>query len=205
MKSSVRLHFQLMTALGIFFSLPCLIAQAATTTVAKTAAMPVATPVVTKAATTPTTTGETKTEAEKADAEAAAERERKIFRPSGADVQDILELLEGQINALQQSDINKAYTAYASMQFKDKTALNEFQYFIESYPSFSKNRNAFFAGMQFKKNYQAVIQGVLSAITNETLKVEYDLIKENGQWRILNIQILRPKNPVEQELPAPQR
>jgi uncharacterized protein DUF4864 len=109
------------------------------------------------------------------------------------------------MNALQENDINKVYTTYTSTEFKEKTPLNEFQYFIESYPSFSKNKYAFFADVNFTKNHQATIQGILTSATNDILRVQYDLIKENALWKILYIQIIRQKNqmnPTEQELPA---
>lgn len=113
-------------------------------------------------------------------------------RPSYNDSQDILILIENQINAIQHHEINRAYNLYTSQQFKQVTNFEEFKYFVESFPVFSKNKNAIFGNLDIRPNGIATIQGVLTSTDGETLNVEYKFVREGYQWRIIGIQLLRP-------------
>jgi hypothetical protein len=122
--------------------------------------------------------------------------------PSAYDSQEILALIEDQIMAIQMTDASKAYYAFTADKFRDVTSLEEFKYFIDSFPVFSKNKNALFGNFEFKDGI-ASIQGTLTATTGETLKVEYDFVKEGPQWKIIGIRLLKP--PVKQEVLNPSR
>lgn len=113
-------------------------------------------------------------------------------RPSYNDSQDILILIENQINAIQHHEINRAYNLYTAQQFKQVTNFEEFKYFVESFPVFSKNKNAIFGNLDIRPNGIATIQGVLTSTDGETLNVEYKFVREGYQWRIIGIQLLRP-------------
>jgi Domain of unknown function (DUF4864) len=113
---------------------------------------------------------------------------------SAYDSQEILALIEDQLTAIHANNILKAYTNFTANKFQESTSLDEFKYFVESFPVFSNNKNALFGNIDYKKEV-AAIQGTLTATTGETLRVEYDFVKEGPQWKIIGIKLLKPQLP----------
>lgn len=107
------------------------------------------------------------------------------------DTKEILSLIEAQLIAAQANEISKAYFQYTANMFRDATTLEEFQYFINSFPVFGMNKNALFGNIEFKKGV-ATIVGTLTATSGESRKVEYNFVKEGNQWKIAGIKLLRP-------------
>ncbi len=113
------------------------------------------------------------------------------------DAQEILSVIENQLNAVQHEEYARAYNAYTAEQFREKTSLDNFIFFITSYPVFLKNKNAMFAGLEFKNNI-ASLEGILTSTDNRELKVDYFLTKAEGSWKIIGIKITKG----EGELPT---
>src|SRR5262249_34694085 len=118
--------------------------------------------------------------------------------------QEILTLIQNQINALHARDFNKAYYNFTSPQFRQTTSFEEFKYFIESFPHLNKNKNALFGNLESKPDGVTSIQGTVTSQEGETLKVEYDFIKEGNEWKILGIKLFRPTSGPEPSAPSPQ-
>ena len=109
-------------------------------------------------------------------------------QPLRNDSDEILGLIEGQINAIQSSDLNSAYSDFTGSAFRSETSFDEFKYFITSYPIFTKTKNAYFGGVDIRGN-NAMLQGMLSATDGETSKVDYYLVKEGNIWKILGMRL----------------
>ncbi len=110
-------------------------------------------------------------------------------KPVEDSYKEILSLIENQLTALQGNQIAKAYKDYTSDQFKQVTSEEEFKYFVNGYPGFSQNKNAFFGNIEKKPQGVSSIQGTLISANGETMNVEYDLIKENGIMKIIGIRV----------------
>lgn len=103
--------------------------------------------------------------------------------------ESIVEVVDEQLSTLRTNDITKAYYAYTSKDFQSTTTLEQFKQFIKVYPAFLNIQSVHFSERSIKDNV-STIKGYLTTLQNEKLPVEYQLIKEDGKWKILNIRLL---------------
>ena len=124
-------------------------------------------------------------------------------RPYHEEAQDILELIENQLNAIQNKDFNRAYFLYTSNIFRGQTTFDDFKYFMEHYPIFTHNKNALFGNPDFRRT-NTVITGTLTALDGSAYKAEYHLVKEGNQWKIAGIKLypLAPRKEAPKATPA---
>ncbi len=100
----------------------------------------------------------------------------------------LLKVIEGQLKALREGDISKAYYAFSSQDFQNNTSFEDFQAFLKDYPIFTKQKEATIGhGVQEGK-----LRLIRIALQSEegTSEVDYRLIKQDGSWKIWGIQIL---------------
>ncbi len=102
---------------------------------------------------------------------------------------DLINVIEAQLTALRSHDVSKAYYAYTSRDFQKSTSPSAFERFVQTHPVLSDNKVANFSNLAFK-NEVGTFQGSLTAVNNQTIPVEYDLVYEDGKWRILSLQLL---------------
>ncbi len=103
--------------------------------------------------------------------------------------ESIVEVIDEQLVALKANDVTKAYYAYTSKDFQKATSLDKFKQFVKAYPEFSKVQSTHFSERSIKDSI-STIKGTLTSADNVRIPVEYQLIKENGKWKILNIQLV---------------
>lgn len=92
-----------------------------------------------------------------------------------------------QLSAIRAGEIIKAY-AYTSIDFRGATSLNDFEEFVSHYPALKNNKSAKFSETQ-RKNDTGIARGTLYADDGTATPVEYLLVKEDGEWKVLGIQI----------------
>lgn len=97
-----------------------------------------------------------------------------------------------QLTALRQQDYEKAYS-YTSNEFKKSASLEDFIKFVNDYPALSDNKNATFTNRSIDAAGTGVISGTLESSDGTTIPVTYMLVKENDQWKILNIDVKHTK------------
>lgn len=102
---------------------------------------------------------------------------------------DALDIIKGQLEALRAHDIDKAYYAFTTKGFRNATSREMFQRFIYSNSVLFKNLSADFKDPTYQNN-MVIFDGVLTSIDNKQNRVEYALIQEDGQWKILGINVL---------------
>ncbi len=96
--------------------------------------------------------------------------------------------VEGQLIAIRAGDISKAYS-YTSSDFQKSTSLEDFKKFLEKAPALTNNKSVSFPSRSFKNNQGAVTATLVSKDGKETT-VEYELVKENNEWKVINIHVL---------------
>ena len=106
---------------------------------------------------------------------------------------DLVNTIESQLSALRQGDVSKAYYAFTSRDFQKSTSPGAFEKFVQSHDALNRNKVANFSNLSFN-NDVGTFQGLLTADNRDTSRVEYDLIYEDGRWRILSIQLLPDEN-----------
>lgn len=101
----------------------------------------------------------------------------------------IVTTVEKQLTALRNGDY---YTAYAltSKDFKNTVSFEAFQDFVKRYPSLSKNKSHSFKERSIENN-TGILKGTLQSEDGAITPVEYKLVKEDSEWKILAI-ILSP-------------
>lgn len=102
--------------------------------------------------------------------------------------EELLKPLKDQLQELKANNIKKAYDDYTSTGFKQSTSLENFEKFIEKYPVFKNNKYADFYKLTFNNNI-GMYNARLKSAAGEEREIEYALIKENGHWKILQIEI----------------
>ena len=96
--------------------------------------------------------------------------------------------VKGHIEALKSHDLNKAYQNYTAAVFKEATPIKEFSEFIKDFSVFFENSKVDYKKLTFNNNIGTY--EVLMTDKNGTVyDLKYELIAENGAWKILQIQI----------------
>lgn len=105
------------------------------------------------------------------------------------DENEIRKPIEKQLMRLQGDQIEQAYNDTTSEAFKKSTSFEVFKKFIETYPIFKTNKGLSFLKLTFNNNIGTYLVA-LKSLDGKDEQVEYSLIKENGTWKILQIQFL---------------
>ncbi|MDR3492126.1 MAG: DUF4864 domain-containing protein [Gammaproteobacteria bacterium] len=99
---------------------------------------------------------------------------------------DISDTARRQLSSLKSGDIEKAYS-YTSSDFQKATSLEDYKKYVKHYPILTNYRNASATKLE-KTNDNATAFFTLRT-TDTNTPVEFRLIKENGQWKILAMEI----------------
>lgn len=99
----------------------------------------------------------------------------------------MMDTVRNQLQALRRGDINTAYS-YMSAVTKETLSLNHFEKFVSNYPIMTSNISASFPERRMINNEGYAI-AILKAKNGANATVEYRLIKENKNWKILSIHI----------------
>jgi hypothetical protein len=103
----------------------------------------------------------------------------------------LVDVVDKQLESLRQDDVRKAYHAYTSKEFQNTTSLEQFRDFIQAYPVFLNNQSAHFTQRSID-NHIMTIKGNLTSQDHVSTPIEYKVIKEGDQWKILSIRLLKP-------------
>lgn len=104
-----------------------------------------------------------------------------------AATQGIVDVAKSQLKALRNDDVVKAYS-FTSKDFQKATSLDDFKSFIAGYPSLKNNDDATFSDRETQNN-TGVLKGSLKSKDGAVTPVEYAFVKENGEWKILNMKL----------------
>lgn len=115
--------------------------------------------------------------------------------------QGIADVAQNQLSALRSGDSAKAYS-YTSKDFQKATSLEEFKVFVKSYPSLSQNESVSFTTKAIENNL-GTLKGSLKAKDGSVTPVEYQLVKEGSDWKILNLRLNPTGAGTTSEAPTP--
>lgn len=107
----------------------------------------------------------------------------------------LVDTIKDQLKALQSGEIEKAYS-YTSKDFQKATSFNDFKKFIDQYPSLKNNKSSFFNEREIKDN-TGTVRGTLTAKDGAKTPIQYKLIREDGAWKILGINVTQTGAGVE--------
>lgn len=109
---------------------------------------------------------------------------------------DLVTIIEKQLIAARANNFQESYS-YTAKDFQRSTSLDTFKQFLNQYPPLSHNASMSFSKREMNNN-RGVVVGTLKAEDGTVIRIQYLLIKENNQWKILGILI----NPKEAEQDA---
>ena len=99
-------------------------------------------------------------------------------------------MLEDHIRAINQGNYELAYTHFTE-NLKEDVSLQEFREQLEEFSSLLPSRSASFSHVKIM-NSKASVEGTLSGRDGAIFPVQYELIKEQGVWKISNYQWTAP-------------
>lgn len=99
----------------------------------------------------------------------------------------VTDAVRSQLIALRTGDYVKAYS-YTSKDFQNSTSFDAFKKFIDHYPALKNNKDSTFTNRKIE-NSEGEVSGTLEAADGTTTPIQYRLIKENGHWKILSIEV----------------
>lgn len=100
---------------------------------------------------------------------------------------DLVTTINNQLDALRAGDINKAYS-YTSTVYQHNIPIEDFKKFIIKWPVLKNYEHVRF-DKRFINDRAGVIGGTLTTKDGTELSIIYQLIYEQGQWKIFAFQI----------------
>lgn len=104
--------------------------------------------------------------------------------------QPFLDAIDGQLKALRDKEVDKAYNDYSSAEFRKNTTPEEFKQLVAKFKSLSNNKLFQFQSFHVEDDIATLGGDALSA-DGDSIPVEYDFVLEDGKWKILGIQIYK--------------
>jgi hypothetical protein len=101
--------------------------------------------------------------------------------------QGLADVASSQLKALRDGDMIRAYS-YTSRDFRNSTSLEKFQQFVDSYPSLKNNLSVAYDSRE-TNNGVGTLKGTLKSNDGGTTPIEYKLVNENDEWKILSIRL----------------
>jgi Domain of unknown function (DUF4864) len=99
----------------------------------------------------------------------------------------LIEPIERQLTALKAGDIDAAY-AETSEAFRQGTSKDDFAKFVDQFPILKNAASHSFTSRSFENDIGSV-SGSLIAADGALTPITYQLVKENGAWKIVNIRV----------------
>jgi hypothetical protein len=99
----------------------------------------------------------------------------------------LIEPIERQLTALKAGDIDAAY-AETSEAFRQGTSKDDFAKFVDQFPILKNAASHSFTSRSFENDI-GTVSGSLIAADGALTPITYQLVKENGAWKIVNIRV----------------
>lgn len=120
-------------------------------------------------------------------AEASTPSSNKMMEPLPVE-ERLKQTIREMLSLLRKEDWQTAYRDYTSAEFKEATNSQEFYKFVSHYTVFKGTKTISFEELTFDNNV-ALYKVKLIAENGSATLVQFDLTKEEGKWKILQIQV----------------
>lgn len=100
-----------------------------------------------------------------------------------------VDVVEDQLEELKTGDIEKAYYQYTSKDFQSNIPFDQFKAFTAAHPVLFQNPNAHFNNRGIHRNV-SILRGKLTTLDHSIVPIEYKLIREDNDWKILSIRFM---------------
>lgn len=113
----------------------------------------------------------------------------------------LVDVIDKQLEALAKEDISKAYYDYSSKNFQAAFTLDQFRQFVDENPILTHHQSAHFTERSIKDNVSS-LKGKITSPDHRETPIEYQLIKEGDQWKILSMLLPSKKRKGKEVNPA---
>jgi hypothetical protein len=103
----------------------------------------------------------------------------------------MIPVIEGQLQAIKNNEIVRAYVVYTSDQFQKKISLEDFRKFVEKYPMLSQYDSMDIKTPVYNKLTSTGTVDIDIKSKNSTITLEYTLGVEGNVWKIWSAQIIK--------------
>lgn len=95
---------------------------------------------------------------------------------------NISDVAKKQLRAIKSGNITKAYEMTTDA-FQQQTSLDAFNKFVEKYPILKQYKSVSFTDKKVE-NDVGYLKGIIEGADNSKMQVEYQLVKDDGKWKI---------------------
>ncbi len=99
---------------------------------------------------------------------------------------ELINVIQSLLSSIQKGETAQAYKKFTSGYFQEANSLEQFKEFIEKHPELKGGSSSSFEKIMFNNDI-ATISGKLYLSNSVYIPVEFDLVQENGKWKILHI------------------
>lgn len=101
-------------------------------------------------------------------------------------MREMVDIIHSFLDALKHQEYRLAFQQWTSEDFKKNNSDKDLQFFVENHPELIKSNSSTFERLIFN-NSIATLSGSLILPGHRVLPVEFDLIEEEGKWKILHL------------------
>lgn len=110
---------------------------------------------------------------------------------------DSEETIKSQLNALKTGKLTEAYYQYTSKEFQKATSLEKFKEVIRSFPLLTQVSSISIDEKE-ENDDQESLKATLDSDDNQTFKMDYGLVKEDGEWKIIFFKLAEAPHAIEE-------
>ncbi|MGA8164748.1 MAG: DUF4864 domain-containing protein [Waddliaceae bacterium] len=107
-------------------------------------------------------------------------------------IEKLFTTVQDQLNALRHQDIFATYFRFASTRYKNEHSLQQLESFLTKFPAFTENLSSEFTH-PFHLNNRATLRGKLTTFDHRQYPVKYEMIYEDGSWKIDDFAVIPEK------------
>jgi hypothetical protein len=100
----------------------------------------------------------------------------------------LIPIVKEQLKAISQNQIEEAYHHFSSKNFKETTSLEAFHTFVDQFKLLKEHQSVEILSSEIENNF-GKLEAKLTSLS-ETNSFNYSLILEEGQWKVLGIEIV---------------
>lgn len=101
-------------------------------------------------------------------------------------MREMVDLIHSFLEALKHGEYRQAYDQLTATNFKMNNTDKDLEFFVETHPDLLKSSASTFEKLIFNNNI-ATLTGYLALTNDKVIPVEFDLIEEEGKWKILHV------------------
>lgn len=117
-------------------------------------------------------------------------KEQGHIERSDIEYTNFLPTIEGFLKELRSGSIEKAYKDYTTDSFRNQISLEDFTKLVAKFKQLSNNKIFRYSSF-YVENGVATFQGDMVSAEGSAIPVEFDIIKENGVWKILGMDLFQ--------------